>query len=173
MELIEGERAAMFPMGAWWMQQAARPNPTPLSVGLSGYAPMPFPDVTGKGAPDDLLGGIDVMIGITKSAKDPEAACKVLTDWVAGAAAQVLIDSFNDLPAVKGITPVKFETDNQRQVWETLTGWLEKVKYARQLRSPAVKQAFEDNLAAVAAGEVTPEAAMANVQAAWETTKAK
>ena len=173
MELIEGERAAMFPMGAWWMQQAARPNPTPLSAGLSGYAPMPFPDVTGKGAPEDLLGGIDVMIGITKSAKDPEAACKVLTDWVAGAAAQVLIDSFNDLPAVKGIKPAKFETDNQRQVWETLTGWLEKVKYARQLRSPAVKQAFEDNLAAVAAGEVTAEAAMANVQAAWETTKTK
>jgi raffinose/stachyose/melibiose transport system substrate-binding protein len=173
MELIEGGRAAMFPMGAWWMQQAARPNPPELSAGLSGYKPMLFPDVTGKGDAQAPLGGIDVMIGITKSAKDPEAACKVLTDWVAGDAAQVLIDSFNDLPAVKGITPAKFETDNQREVWDMLTGWLEQVKYARQLRSPAVKQALEDALAAVAAGDMAPEAAMETVQAAWQTTQKK
>ncbi|MBV9222234.1 MAG: extracellular solute-binding protein [Methylobacteriaceae bacterium] len=170
MELIEGGRAAMFPMGAWWQQQATRPNPPPLSAnGLSGFAPMKFPDVTGKGAPDDLLGGIDVMIGITKNSKNPDAACKVLTDWIAGAGAQTLINTFNDLPAVKGLNPQSYASDNQKQVWRTFTeDWLPKVKYARQLRSPAVKQALEDALAAVAAGEKSPQDAMASVQAAVE-----
>ena len=46
-EAIEGGRAAMFPMGAWWQQQAANANPSPLSQGLSGFAPFKFPDVTG------------------------------------------------------------------------------------------------------------------------------
>ena len=45
---------------------------------------MRFPDVTGSGGPEDLLGGIDVMIGMTKDAKDPDAACAVMTDWIGG-----------------------------------------------------------------------------------------
>lgn len=173
MELIEGGRAAMFPMGAWWQQQAARPDPPPLSKGLAGFAPMRFPDVTGAGEPpEDLLGGIDVMIGITKQAKDVDAACRVLTDWIGGAGAQALINTFNDLPAFKGLTPQAFETDNQREVWRLFTeDWLPKVKYARQLRDPAVKQALEDATAAVAAGEKTPEEGMQLVQAAWETAQ--
>ena len=172
MELIEAGRAAMFPMGAWWMQQATRPNPPPLSKGLSGYAPVRFPDVTGKGQPDDCLGGIDVMLGITKSAKDPEAAFRVVADWIDGAGAQTLINTFNDLPAIKGSSPQKFETENERQVWETLVNdWLPKVKYARQLQNPEVKQAFEDALAAVAAGELSPENAMERIQTAADKAR--
>ena len=171
MELIEGGRAAMFPMGAWWQQQATRPNPPPLSKGLAGFAPMRFPDVTGAGEPPrDLLGGIDVMIGITKNARNADAACRVLTDWIGGAGAQVLINTFNDLPAFKGLAPQAFETDNQREVWRLFTEqWLPNVKYARQLRDPLVKQALEDATAAVAAGEKTPEEGMQLVQSAWET----
>ena len=157
----------MFPMGAWWQQQATRPNPPDLSAGLKGFAPMKFPDVTGKGAPDDLLGGIDVMIGITKSAKDFDAACTVLMDWIGGAGAQTLINTFNDLPAYKGMAPQNYSSDNQKKVWALFTeDWLPKVKYARQFKQPAVKQAFEDATAAVAAGDETPEAAMAAVQKA-------
>ncbi|MDH3659250.1 MAG: extracellular solute-binding protein [Alphaproteobacteria bacterium] len=171
MELIEAGRAALFPMGAWWQQQATRPNPPPLSKGLSGFAPVRFPDVTGKGEPpEDLLGGIDVMIGITKDAKDPEAACKVLTDWIGGAGAQELINTFNDLPAFIGLTPASFETENQKAVWDLFTEeWLPTVKYARQLRDPAVKQGLEDALAAVAAGDKTPEEGMQMVQDAYDS----
>jgi len=162
----------MFPMGAWWQQQATRPNPPPLSKGLSGFAPMRFPDVTGKGQPDDLLGGIDVMFGISKSAKDPEAAFRVVADWIAGAGAQALINTFNDLPAVKGLSPQKFETENQKRVWQTFVDdWLPKVKYARQLQKPEVKQAFEDALAAVATGELSPEKAMERIQVAADKVR--
>ncbi len=156
-EIIESGRAATFPMGAWWQQQAAGENPTPLSKGLSGYAAFKFPDVTGKGAPDDFIGGIDVMIGITKNAKDFDAACTVVADWISGAGAQALIDTFNDLPAYIGLTPAAFETENQKAVWNMFTNeWLPTVKYARQLGSPAVKQAMENALAAVAAGDISP-----------------
>ena len=172
MELIEGGRAATFPFGAWWQQQATRPNPPELSVGLSGFAPFKFPDVTGNGAPDDLLGGIDVMIGISKDTKHPEEAFKVLADWISGAGAQELINTFNDLPAYKGLEPQQYTSDNQKAVWDLFTKkWMPNVKYARQLRDSAVKSALENALAAVAAGEMTPEAAMQSVQASWTIPK--
>ena len=38
------------------------------------------------------------------------------------------------------------------------------MQYARQLKSPDVKQALEDALAAVAAGEMTPAEGMQMVQ---------
>lgn len=167
-ELIQAGRAAMFPMGAWWQQQAANPNPPPLDQNLAGYAPFKFPDVTGEGAPDDLLGGIDVMLGVTRDAQNPEAACRVITDWISGAGAQALINTYNDLPAYIGLVPESFGSDNQREVWELFTDeWLPSVTYARQLRSPDVKQALEDALAAVAAGEMSPAEGMQLVQDAW------
>ena len=170
-EVIESGRAATFPMGAWWQQQAAGDNPTPLSENLAGYAAFKFPDVTGNGAPEDFLGGIDVMIGITKDA-DYDAACKVLTDWIGGAGAQTLINTFNDLPAFVGLRPEKFGSANQEAVWDMFTKeWLPTVKYARQLASPDVKQALEDALAAVAAGDKTPEEGMAMVQQAYDSSK--
>ena len=168
MELIESGKAATFPMGAWWQQQATRENAPELSQGLQGFMPFLFPDVSGDGVAAAPLGGIDVALGISKSSKNPEAACRVLADFVAGAGAQELINTFNDLPAVQGMVPAAFQNDNQQAVWNLFTEeWMPSVKYARQLRDPAVKQALEDALAAVAAGEQTPEAAMQAVQDAW------
>ncbi len=165
-EFIEAGRAATFPMGAWWMQMAGNDSPPPLSKGLVGFAPMKFPDVTGRGAPDDLLGGIDLMIGVSKNASDE--AYTVLFDFIAGDAAQVLINTFNDIPAVKGLEPESFETANQEKVWNTLVNeWMPKVKYPRQLVDPHVKQALEDALGAVATGEKTPMEGAQMVQEAW------
>ena len=170
-ELIEAGRAATFPMGAWWMQMAGNPNPPPLSQGLVGYAPMIFPDVSGNGQSKDLLGGIDVMLGVTKAAEGKEEAIQVFVDFIAGDAAQALINTFNDIPAIKGMAPEDkyFESDNQREVWRILSEeWMPNVKYPRQLRSPEIIQALEDALAAVASGQLTPEAAMQKVQAVWK-----
>lgn len=170
-ELIEAGRAATFPMGAWWMQMAGNPNPPPLSEGLVGYAPMIFPDVTGKGQSKDLLGGIDVMLGVTTAAEGKEEAIEVFIDFIAGDAAQALINTFNDIPAIKGMEPEEqyFKSENQRKVWRMLSDeWMPNVKYPRQLRSPEVIQALEDALAAVASGQLTPEAAMQRVQNAWK-----
>jgi raffinose/stachyose/melibiose transport system substrate-binding protein len=168
MELIESGKAATFPMGAWWQQQATRENAPELSQGLQGFMPFLFPDVSGDGEPAAPLGGIDVALGISKSSANPEAACRVLADFIAGAAGQELINTFNDLPAVQGMNPAAFQNENQEAVWTLFTEeWMPQVQYARQLRDPAVKQALEDGLAAVAAGEMTPEEAMQAVQDAW------
>jgi raffinose/stachyose/melibiose transport system substrate-binding protein len=165
--ILQGQ-AAMFPMGAWWQQEAANADAPELAIGMDGYAPFRFPDISGKGAPEDLLGGVDVMFGITTKAADPEAAFTVLADFISGAGGQALINTFNDLPAVSGLNPETFAGDHQQEVWTTFTeDWMPNVKYARQLRDAKVKQALEDALAGVAAGEVTPEDGMASVQAAW------
>lgn len=167
-EMILAGQAAMFPMGAWWQQEAANESAPDLAQGLQGYAPFRFPDISGAGAPDDLLGGIDVMFGITSNAADPQAAFAVLADFISGAGGQALINTFNDLPAVSGLNPEAFAGEHQEAVWTTFTEeWMPNVVYARQLRDAAVKQALEDALAGVAAGEVTPEDGMATVQAAW------
>jgi raffinose/stachyose/melibiose transport system substrate-binding protein len=72
------------------------------------------------------------------------------------------------LPAVSGLDPESFANEHQEEVWRTFTeDWMPQVKYARQLRDAAVKQALEDALAGVASSEVTPEDGMASVQAAW------
>ena len=168
MEMIEAGQAATFPMGAWWQQQATRDNPPELSQGLQGFKPFLFPDLTGSGEPSMPLGGIDVALGIIKTTAHAEAACRMVTDFVAGEAGQVLINTFNDLPAVKGLNPQSFESPNQEATWMLFTEeWMPNVEYARQLRDPDVKQALEDALAGVAAGDMTPEEAAQSVQDAW------
>lgn len=79
--------------------------------------------------------------------------------------AQALINTYNDLPAYIGLRPESFGSENQEAVWDLFTeDWLASVQYARQLKSPDVKQALEDALAAVAAGEMTPAEGMQLVQ---------
>jgi raffinose/stachyose/melibiose transport system substrate-binding protein len=74
------------------------------------------------------------------------------------------------LPAFKGVEPQSYQSENQKEVWKLFTEeWLPKVRYARQLKSPGVKQALEDALAAVASGDQTPEQGMAAVQTAWQS----
>jgi len=105
------------------------------------------------------------MMGVTRGSANPDAACKVITDWISGAGAQALINTYNDLPAYIGLRPASFGSENQEAVWDLFTeDWLASVQYARQLKSPDVKQALEDALAAVAAGEMTPAEGMQLVQ---------
>ena len=170
--VLEGQPLPQVEDHARRIEQAAGDNPTPLSKNLEGYAPFGFPDVTGKGQSKDFLGGIDVMIGMSKTAKNPDAACKVLTDWIGGAGAQALVNTFNDLPAFVGLKPEKFGSVNQEATWKLFTEhWLPAVKYARQLASPEVKQGLEDALAAVASGDKTPEEGTAIVQKAFDNRK--
>ncbi|MFI7587419.1 ABC transporter substrate-binding protein [Spongisporangium articulatum] len=166
---FEAGNAAMIPLGAWWIQQSdpSRSGTPKLSQGMSGYQPFLFPTIPGGAATSQYVGGIDVSLGIAKNTKNPDLACKVLTDWIAGQGAQVLINTFNDLPAVKGINPQKFTSDKQQQIWNTMTqDWMPNVKYSRYLKSPAVDTALGDALAGVATGDLTPQKAAEKVQAA-------
>ena len=132
---------------------------------MSGYQPFLFPTIPGGPAESQYVGGTDVALGISKNAKNPTLACKVLTDWIAGEGAQKLVNTMNDIPAVQGVNPEKFTSDKQKQIWDTFVNdWLPKVKYSRYFESPKIDTAVGDALSAVAAGSQTPEQAAAAVQ---------
>jgi len=166
---FEAGNAAMIPLGAWWIQQS---DPTKdqsaipaLSKGMAGYQPFLFPTIPGGASEPQYVGGIDVSLGISKNSKNPDLACKVLTDWIAGKGGQKLVDTMNDVPAVKGLTPSKFTSDKQKDIWNTLVDkWLPRVKYSRYFDSPKIDQAVGDALSAVATGSQTSGQAASSVQ---------
>jgi len=164
---FEAGNAAMIPLGAWWIQQSdpTKTDIPALSQGMSGYQPFLFPTIPGGAAEPQAVGGIDVGLGISKNSANPDLACKVLTDFIAGAAAQKLINTMNDVPAVSGLVPEKFTSDKQKQIWDLFNNdWLPKVKYSRYFKSPQIDQAVGDALAALATGDKTPADAAADIQ---------
>jgi raffinose/stachyose/melibiose transport system substrate-binding protein len=164
---IEAGKAAISPFGSWWIQQSdpTRTGTPPVSVGMSGWKPFLFPTIPGGSATPQLVGGMDVGLGIAKNTKNPQLACKVLTDFIAGVGAQKMINTFNDVPAVVGLTPQKFTGANQKAIWNTfMTDWLPNVKYSRYLADPKVDQAVNDALAALGTGQETPVQAAEAVQ---------
>nr|WP_255622539.1 extracellular solute-binding protein [Tessaracoccus sp. OS52] len=171
---FEAGNAAMIPLGAWWIQQS---DPTKdqstipaLSVGMEGYEPFLFPTLPGGAAESQFVGGIDVSLGISANSENPELACAVLTDWIAGDGGQKLIDTMNDIPAVKGLNPSEFTSEKQEAIWDTFVNdWLPEVKYSRYFDDPKLDQAVSDALAAVATGEQTAEEAAAAVQSVSDT----
>ena len=159
---FEAGNAAFIPLGAWWIQQSdpSKEEIAPLSEGMKGFEPFLFPTIPGGASEPQFVGGIDVALGISKDTKDKDKACKVLTDWISGKGAQVLINTFNDLPAFKGVAPEKFTSDHQKAMWTKFTEeWMPQVKYSRYIKSPKMDQALSDQLAALATGGTTPEKA--------------
>lgn len=168
---FEAGQAAMIPLGAWWIQQSdpTKSDIPPLSQGMSGYYPFLFPTIPGGASESQFVGGIDVSLGISKNSANPELACKVLTDFIAGAGAQKLVNTMNDVPAVTGLTPEEFTSDKQEEIWDLFVNdWLPQVKYSRYFESPDIDQAVADALAALATGGTTPEQAAQSVQAAQD-----
>ena len=171
---FEAGKAAVIPLGAWWIQQS---DPTKdqstipeLSKGMSGFEPFLFPTIPGGASESQFVGGIDVALGISKDSANPELACKVLTDFIAGSGAQKLINTMNDVPAVTGLSPEEFTSDKQEEIWNTFVNdWLPEVKYSRYFASPEMDQAVADALAALATGDSTPEEAAESVQKAQES----
>ncbi|WP_062135297.1 ABC transporter substrate-binding protein [Demequina aestuarii] len=166
---FEAGNAAMIPLGAWWIQQS---DPTKdqstipeLSLGMEGYEPFLFPTIPGGASESQFVGGIDVSLGISANTENPDLACAVLTDWIAGSGGQKLIDTMNDIPAVQGLNPSEFTSAKQEEIWNTFVeDWLPQVEYSRYFDDPRIDQAVADALAAVATGQQTPDEAAAAVQ---------
>lgn len=166
---FEAGKAAMTSLGAWWIQQS---DPTknqstiaPLSKGMKGFEPFLFPTIPGGAATSQYVGGIDVSLGISKDSKNPDLACKAVTDFIDGKSGQKLVNTLNDVPAVKGLAPAKFTSDKQKQIWtQFVSDWLPKVQYSRYFADPKIDSAVADALAAVGAGQETPDQAAAAVQ---------
>ncbi|WP_192796628.1 ABC transporter substrate-binding protein [Serinicoccus kebangsaanensis] len=171
---FEAGEAAMIPLGAWWIQQSdpSRESIPPLAEGMAGFEPFLFPTIPGGATEPQFVGGIDVALGISANASDPDLACAVLTDWIAGDGAQVLINTFNDIPAVTGVSPQEFTSEKQEEIWGLFVDeWLPQVEYSRYFEDPDIDKAVADALAAVATGEATPEEAAQSIQDAQDARR--
>lgn len=168
---FESGNAGMIPLGAWWIQQSdpTKSDIPPLSEGMSGYYPFLFPTIPGGASQSQYVGGIDVSLGISKNSANPDLACKVLSDFIAGDGAQKLINTMNDVPAVTGLTPETFTSDRQEEIWTLFVDeWLPKVEYSRYFEQPEIDLAVSDALSAIATGGMTPAEAAASVQDAQD-----
>lgn len=173
---FEAGHAAMIPLGAWWIQQSdpTREGTPPLSYGLKGFEPFLFPTIPGGASESQLVGGVDVALGISKDTKNPDLACKALTNFIAGDAAQMLMNTLNDLPAVIGLAPQKFTSEKQQEIYESLTNdWMPNVTYARYLKSPDTDMGLGDVLSAIGAGDMTPVQAAEKMQSIQDSVNKK
>ena len=165
-DLFAAGRVGMFYIGSWWLQEAEFPPPLPpLVVGMKGFGSFNFPATQPGNQPGAIVGGIDEGIGLTKTGAKNPAASEFLTSVVNGpASAAILAKAFNDLPSFTNakaphLAP-RIMTLYHQQLAE-----LAKAQNQR-FYSPVVQVAFDNALAGVAAGQLTPAAALAKVAAA-------
>ncbi|MCV2395133.1 extracellular solute-binding protein [Actinotalea sp. M2MS4P-6] len=171
--MFEAGDALFLPLGSQWIQQsdptADQSTIADLSKGMNGYEPFLFPTIPGGADSPQYVGGAEFLFGISKNSQNPELACQVLTDWIAGAGGQVLINTLFDLPAVKGLEPQVFTSDKQEEIFNELANeWLPQVQYSRYFKDPAIETAVSDALAAVATGSMTPQEAAESVQEVYD-----
>jgi raffinose/stachyose/melibiose transport system substrate-binding protein len=158
-------RVGMMALGSWWMQEYTAPSPAP-NVANWVFDNFYLPPVEEGGKPTPPIGGVDFGFGITKNAKNPEAAWKVLESFIAGEGIQEAMNDLNNLPAFKGIMPQNIP----EQITNQFKAYLDVLDSAlnQRLKYPEVQNALENALAGVAAGDLEPRAALERVQQATD-----
>lgn len=168
--LFAAGRVGMISLGSWWLQETALSSNPALKT-MSGYGKFFFPAVTAKGAVSPPLGGIDIGWGLTKSAQsslaETKAAQTVLKELISGAGEQVALNQLNDLPAFAGMKPAQTLNPHLQHLYATYIQELQ-VAHPHAIGNPVTFQALVANLQAIAAGQKTPAAGMAAVQAVAE-----
>jgi raffinose/stachyose/melibiose transport system substrate-binding protein len=165
-DLFAAGRVGMVYFGSWWLQEAEFPPPLPpLVVGMKGFGYFPFPAVAPGNKPGAIVGGIDEGVGLTTTGAKNPAAWQFMASIVNGAGtAAILQKGFNDLPS---FTNAKNPTLAPR-VMQLYRQQLSLLAVAQNQRfySPVVQNALDNALAAVAAGQSTPAAALGKVESA-------
>lgn len=143
------------------------------SLGISEdyqFMPFRFPDVNGDGQPGRLFGGPDVGWAMNNNSKNKEAAWRVL-EWLESEEAQQVHAKQLNIPGVKGIpldeSNVMFE--EQKDVLKWVLEDVDNMIGKREFLYPDLKTALGDALQMVAAGEISPEKAMENVEKASQS----
>ena len=165
--LFAAGRVGMISLGSWWLQETALSSNPALKT-MSGYGKFFFPAVTANGKASPPLGGIDLGWGITKSAASSPAETKatetVLKELISGVGEQVALNQLNDLPAFAGMKPTEKLNPHLQNLYDTYIQELQ-VAHPHAIGNPVIFEALVANLQAIAAGQKTPAAAMAAVQA--------
>jgi len=129
------------------------------------FMPLRFPDINGDGQPGRLFGGPDVGWAMNKNSKNKEAAWRVL-EWLESEEAQQVHAKQLNVPGIKGIplddSNVMFE--EQKEVLKWVLEDVDNMIGKREFLYPELKTALGDALQMVAAGQTSPEDALANVE---------
>jgi len=164
--LFAAGRAGMISLGSWWLQETAISDAPTLKT-MSGYDKFFFPAIQAGGQPSPPLGGIDIGWGITKTAAaspQTEAAARiVLKELISGVAEQIALDQLNDLPAFRGLKPSQKLDPHLAEIYNGYIAELEQAQ-PHAVGNPVIFDALVSNLQSLAAGNITPDAAMAAVQ---------
>jgi raffinose/stachyose/melibiose transport system substrate-binding protein len=163
--LFTAGRVGMMALGSWWLQEWRFPPPLPPLVQRWSFDDFYFPALTPGGHASPPIGGVDVAMGMTKNAKNPQAAWAVMKSWIAGEGEQAALNDLNDLPAFKGFAPTILVPAALRQSYHRYLSVLDQAQNQR-IADPRVESALEDALSGVASGHLSPRQALQKVQAA-------
>lgn len=172
-QLFAQGKVGMMALGSWWMQESKFPPPlSPFVQNMDGFDFFYLPPVPGAAAASPPVGGVDIGYGLTKAgAKNPEA-WTFLASLTNGEALQQALNDLNDLPAFAGHEPKGDVSDHVKALYKRFMGDLPKAENQR-FAIPAISEALDNALAAVAAGSSEPEAALKTVQAATDKALGK
>jgi raffinose/stachyose/melibiose transport system substrate-binding protein len=156
-------RAAMWASGSWDAHTIW------TAKNHDDYALMPIPRLAPDAGPGHLFGGVNFVMCVTKAAKDPAEAFKLVA-WRAGAPGQraIAMSRWGYLSSVKGMKGTfPWNAAYQERVWSY---WVTGLGTAidREPKLAAVKQALQDAIAAASTQGQSAARAMAAVQTAYD-----
>lgn len=127
----------------------------------------------GKGDPDALTGAPEGFM-ISNKAKNPEECVKFLKWLVSkdGGAVKLTTEA-GDLTSVKGAITEENAMPQQIEALEMIDSASQMAPWFDNACDPAIYTVFGQGASAIATGDMTPEQAMANVQAAAKDLQAK
>ena len=175
--LFMSQQAAMIMMGSWYSFNAIPENMKATMEAASStdepftMIPIDFPDIAGTGNVGSLVGDLDYATAVSAKSENAEAATTFAV-WLGASeeGQQIIADSLNMVPALKGITPNwdvvelgkprKAERSNSR-----VFGHCRRPQHRARFAdiNADMNQAMMDVLAAVASGTMTPEDACASL----------
>lgn len=172
-QLFAQGRVGMMALGSWWMQESKFPPPLSEFVeNMAGFDYFHLPPVKDGNPPSPPVGGIDIGYGLTKNGADNPAAWTFLAELTNGVGLQQALNALNDLPTIPGYAPEGDISAHTKAMYDRFMADLPKAENQR-FASPAVAEALDNALAGVATGSLTPEAALAQVQAATDKALGK
>jgi raffinose/stachyose/melibiose transport system substrate-binding protein len=166
--LFTAGRVGMMALGSWWLQEWRYPPPLPSLVQNWNFNDFYFPALTPGGKPSPAIGGVDVAMGMTKNARNKQAAWEVIKEWCTGVGEQQALNDLNDLPAFKGFAPTITIPAAIKASYNRYLGVLDQAQNQR-IGDPRIENALHDALSGVAAGNITSQAALQKVQSVTDT----
>ena len=167
-QLFAQGRVGMMALGSWWMQESKFPPPLSQYVqNMDGFDFFYMPALKGSDHASPPVGGIDIGYGLTKNGGAKPEAWTFLASLTNGEGLQEALNDLNDLPAFTGHEPKGDITPHVKTMYDRFMADLPKAENQR-FAIPAIADALDSALAAVASGSQTPEEALKAVQEATD-----